>query len=61
MLINEMFSAEHGIMVVAKYSRLACDVERFRDDNQEPCAIIGNGFFSPALSEGLNLGSQMAS
>jgi hypothetical protein len=56
-----MFSAEHGIMVVAKYSRLACDVERFRDDNQEPCAIIGNGFFSPALSEGLNLGSQMAS
>ena len=31
--------------VIAKYSRLACDVERFRDDTLEAGAKKGNGLF----------------
>ena len=40
---DELFDAGHGARIIAPYSRLACDVERFQDDNQEPSAKSGNG------------------
>jgi N-formylglutamate amidohydrolase len=41
---DELFSVESfGAKVVAQYSRLACDVERFRDDMSEPESVVGHG------------------
>ena len=40
---DELYEHGLGVMVAARWSRLACDVERFRDDAREPCALKGNG------------------
>lgn len=42
---DELFSgvAEEKCLIVSPISRLACDVERFRDDAQEPMARLGMG------------------
>jgi len=42
---DELFYSDFGIPVIAPYSRLACDVERFRDDKKEEGAKNGNGAF----------------
>lgn len=40
---DELFINGLGIPVVAPVSRIICDTERFRDDEQEPMAKIGMG------------------
>ena len=42
---DELFDIGFGKMIVADFSRLVCDVERFMDDDIEPGAKTGNGFF----------------
>ena len=45
MYCDELFDLGFGLSVVAQYSRFSCDVERFRNDRQEPNAEIGRGVF----------------
>ena len=40
---DELFECKHEMLKFA-YSRLVCDVERFRDDKNEPMAARGMGF-----------------
>ena len=42
---DELFDVGLGECIIAGYSRLVCDVERFRNDDLEPCAKAGNGVF----------------
>ena len=42
---DEIFNIGSGVMVTADFSRLVCDVERFRDDDMEFCSKSGNGVF----------------
>ena len=41
--IDELFRDVEGERVMAPYSRLFCDVERFRDDAREPMTAYGEG------------------
>jgi len=52
---DELFNMSDGECVVAEYSRLACDVERFRDDDMEPDAKNGNGLFYTRTQRGVKL------
>ena len=49
---DELFNPGFGTRVIAQYSRLACDVERFRDDEQEPCAQVGQGLLYTYTARG---------
>jgi len=40
---NDLFDGDNGIKIVAPFSRIFCDVERFADDTQEPMAQYGMG------------------
>ncbi|MCL2604038.1 MAG: N-formylglutamate amidohydrolase [Defluviitaleaceae bacterium] len=42
---DELFDIGFGKRILAEYSRLVCDTERFRDDALEENAKKGNGFF----------------
>ena len=42
MYCDELFDTGFGMTVKAPFSRLACDVERFRDDSEE---LFGQGLF----------------
>lgn len=44
LFIDDLFSDIKGVEIKAKYSRLYCDVERYKDDNNEPMAKIGQGY-----------------
>jgi len=52
---DELFNINFGVRVIAPFSRLVCDVERFRDDSIEPCAQSGNGFFYTNTQRGKKL------
>ena len=41
--IDELFKELEGVKIQAKYSRLFCDVERFKDDNLETMSKYGEG------------------
>jgi len=43
MYINELFHSELNLMVVADFSRIFCDVERFANDNEEIMSEFGIG------------------
>lgn len=44
LFIDNLFKNIKGIEIKAKYSRLYCDVERYKDDNKEPMAKFGQGY-----------------
>ena len=52
---DELYDVGYGIYVKAKYSRLVCDVERFRDDELEINAKKGNGLHYTHTLRGLPL------
>jgi N-formylglutamate amidohydrolase len=58
---DELFGVPNCRTIVAPYSRLACDVERFRDDNEEPCAAKGQGAFYTHTRQGKRLRSDNSS
>lgn len=42
--VDHLFKDIPGIEIKAKYSRLFCDVERFKDNNKEPMSKLGQGY-----------------
>lgn len=42
--VDKLFADIPGIELKAKYSRLFCDVERFKDPNLEPMEKLGQGY-----------------
>jgi len=53
---DELYDApEFTTRVVASHSRFVCDVERFRDDNLEPCAKKGQGLMYTRTTLGRRL------
>ena len=44
LFVDTLFSDIKGIEVKAKYSRLYCDVERYKDNEKEPMAKLGQGY-----------------
>lgn len=50
--VNELVKDIDCHTVTAKYSRLYCDVERFRDDADEPMAKLGMGAVYTHLPDG---------
>ena len=57
---DDLFDVGYGEKVAARYSRLACDVERFRDDEDEQMAGIGNGLLYTHTQLGIPLRPQDA-
>jgi len=49
------FFAKAGSQIVASVSRLVCDMERFRDDKDEPCAKKGQGLMYTHTHDGRRL------
>ena len=48
--VEELFRNVDGERVIAPYSRLFCDVERYRNDDNEPMAKYGEGVvYTPPL------------
>lgn len=52
---DDLFYSESDVMVIADFSRLFCDVERFADDRQEVMAQFGMG----VLYEKTDLGAKL--
>jgi len=53
---DELYNApDFPVQIVAKYSRFVCDVERFRDDNLESQAKLGQGLMYTRTSFGKRL------
>lgn len=50
---KELFKDINGKRVCAKYSRLFCDVERFKDDSKEVMAKYGEGVIYTKMFDGL--------
>ena len=50
--IDELFKSFNCIKVIPKYSRLYCDVERFRDDSKEIMSKYGEGVVYTHLYDG---------
>ncbi len=44
LFVDDLFADINGVEIKAKYSRLYCDVERFKSDEEEPMAKIGQGY-----------------
>lgn len=44
LFVDELFSNIPGITIKAKYSRMYCDVERYKDDDKEPMSKYGQGY-----------------
>lgn len=44
LFVDKLFNFVEGVEVKAKYSRMYCDVERYRDDDKEPMAKLGLGY-----------------
>ena len=44
LFVDTLFKDIKGVEIKAKYSRLYCDVERFKDDEKEPMSKLGQGY-----------------
>ena len=44
LLVDDLFSDIEGVEVKAEYTRLYCDVERYKDDDKEPMSKYGQGY-----------------
>lgn len=44
LFVDKLFSKLQGIEIKAKYSRLYCDLERYKDDEKEIMSKIGQGY-----------------
>jgi len=51
--VDELVKNIDSHKIIAKYSRLYCDVERFRSDEDEPMAKLGMGAVYTRLSDGV--------
>lgn len=49
---DDLFSLPFVRTITARYSRLVCDVERYREDDREPMAAKGQGLFYTHLADG---------
>lgn len=54
--VDELFTDIQGIELKAKYSRLFCDVERFKDNNLEVMAKLGQGYNYTNFYDGKSFG-----
>lgn len=54
LFVDKLFQEIEGIEIKAKYSRLYCDVERYKDDSKEPMARVGQGYLYIKSSDGKN-------
>lgn len=52
---DEIFNIKNVSKVVANFSRIFCDVERFADDELEPMSKFGRGFYYTKTDSGENL------
>ena len=52
---DDLFFCDNTIPIIADFSRVFCDVERFADDNVEPMAISGMGALYIRLDNGNRL------
>ena len=52
---DELYNFPGGDIITAPVSRLVCDMERFRDDEHEPCAKKGQGLMYTHTSDGRQL------
>jgi N-formylglutamate deformylase len=52
---DEIFQLKDTARVVAEFSRIFCDVERFPDDNDEPMAASGMGVIYEKTDDGSDL------
>jgi N-formylglutamate amidohydrolase len=49
---EDLFFSAEDKMVMAPFSRIFCDVERFEDDAQEPMAQLGMGMLYEKTDDG---------
>lgn len=53
LFVDDLFRDIDGVEIKAKYSRLYCDVERFKNDEEEPMSKKGQGYiYSKSLYSG---------
>ena len=50
--IDVLFNGYHYKRIIPKYSRLYCDLERFKDDNKEVMSKYGEGVVYTNLYDG---------
>ncbi len=53
--IDQLFKNVEGIEIKAKYTRLYCDVEKYRDDSMEEMSKYGMGYIYNKFYDGKNL------
>ena len=52
LFVDKLFESIDGIEIKARYSRLYCDVERYKDNSKEPMAKLGQGYLYTKSSDG---------
>lgn len=52
-LVDELFKDLKGIKISPKYSRMFCDVERFKDDDMEVMSKVGQGIIYTHTFDGV--------
>jgi N-formylglutamate amidohydrolase len=49
---DDLFQSEEAIRLIAPFSRVFCDVERYREDEQEPMSFKGMGVTYTTCDDG---------
>ena len=55
LFVDQLFEWIPGVEVMAKYSRLYCDVEKYKDDSLEPMSKYGQGYVYTVSFDGEKL------